>query len=141
MRMKESVLRDLIGSNLGRLVNSGLQGVYPDAFSGRALYADSYFTVQAPIVLSQLACSPATQVLSFLIMETDSMLRVGKRMFKESPRDEAMKLVVSANAEVLNFISSRLSWLLAKTEGIPMADISPPKVGNFTGSQAFRIRA
>jgi hypothetical protein len=49
-------------------------------------------------------------------------------------------MVVSANAEVLNFAGSRLGWLLAKMEGIPGAEITPPKVGNFTGPQALRVR-
>jgi hypothetical protein len=52
-----------------------------------------------------------------------------------------LKLVLSANAEVLNFTCSRLSWLLAKVEGLAGAEITPPKVSNFTGIQAFRVRA
>jgi hypothetical protein len=93
------------------------------------------------VVLSQLALSPGAQILCFLAMETDSMVRVGRRLFPGTPREEALKLVVSANAEVLNFTSSRIAWLLAKLEGIPGGEITPPRVGNFAGSQAYRIRA
>lgn len=141
MLMKESVVRDLIGNNLVRLINGGLQGVYPDAFSGRPIKTGTIYTVQSPVVVTQLALSPASQVLSFLTMETDSMLRLSKRMLPDQPRDEALKLVISANAEILNFVSSRLSWLLSKLENVPDTEISPPKVGNFSGSQAYRIRA
>lgn len=141
MSMKESVLRDLLAGNLAKLVAGGLQGVYPDPFTGRALRAEGSYQVQSPVVLSQLAMSPAAQILCFFAMETDSMVRVGRRLFPGTPREEALKLVVSANAEVLNFISSRLAWLLAKLEGIPGADLTPPKVGNFSATQAYRIRA
>ncbi|HKP98141.1 MAG TPA: hypothetical protein VJ385_20595 [Fibrobacteria bacterium] len=139
--MKESVVRDLIGNNLVRLINGGLQGVYPDSYAGKAVRPEGIYTVQSPVVLTQLALSPASQVLSFLVMETDSMVRLGKRMLPDRPRDEALKLVVSANAEILNFVSSRLAWLLSKLENAPDSEISPPKVGNFSGPQAYRIRA
>lgn len=140
-RMKESVVKDLIGSNLIRLVNSGLQGVYPDPYAGRPIKAEGVFTVNSPVVLSQLALSPGAQVLSFLAMETDSMVRLGKRMLPDKPKEEALKLVVSANAEILNFVTSRLAWLLSKLENVRDTEISPPKVGNFSGIQAYRIRA
>lgn len=139
--MKESVLRDLLSGNLARLVSGGLQGVYPDAFAGRRVQPEGQYSVQSQVVLSQLAASPAAQVLSFLVMETDSMVRAGRRLVPGSPREEALKLVVSANAEVLNFACSRLAWILAKLEGLPGAEITPPKVGNFAASQAYRIRS
>jgi hypothetical protein len=138
--MKESVLRDLLAGHLVKLVAGGLQGVYPDAFTGRALRPEGHYSIQSPVVLSQLAASPAAQILSFFIMETDSMVRAGRHLVPGTPREEALKVVVSANAEVLNFVCSRLAWLLAKVEGLPGAEITPPKVGNFTASQAFRIR-
>jgi hypothetical protein len=138
--MQESVVRDLIGSNLIRLINGGLQGVYPDAFAGRLVKAQATYAVQSPVVITQLAMSPATQVLSFLIMETDSLVRLGKRMLPDRPREEALKLVISANAEIVNFVSSRLAWLLSKLENTPNTEISPPKVGNFSGISAHRIR-
>ncbi len=139
--MKESVVKDLIGSNLVRLMDSGLQDIYPDSYAGQALKIENQILVQSPIVLSQLACSPATQILSFLTMESDSLLRLGKRMFPDRTKEEALKLVVSANAEILNFVSSRLAWLLSKLENVANTEISPPKIGNFSGSQAYRIRA
>ncbi|MEO7427203.1 MAG: hypothetical protein ABI036_18590 [Fibrobacteria bacterium] len=139
--MKESLVRDLIGSNLVRLINGGLQGVYPDPFSGRLLKSEGNYAVQSPVVITQLAMSPATQVLSFFTMETDSMVRLGKRMLPDRPREEALKLVISANAEILNFVSSRLAWLLSKLENAPNTEISPPKVGNFSGPMAYRIRS
>lgn len=139
--MKESVLRDLLSGNLVKLVAGGLQGVYPDAFTGSILRPDGHFSIQSPVVLSQLALSPAAQILSFLIMETDSMVRAARRLVPGTPREESLKLVVSANAEVLNFACSRIAWILAKLEGIPGAEITPPKVANFTASQALRVRA
>jgi hypothetical protein len=139
--MKEAVVKDLIGNNLVRLIHGGLQGVYTDAFAGRVLKPEGIFAIQSPVVVTQLALSPASQVLSFLMMETDSLIRLGKRMFPDRPREEALKLVVSANAEILNFVSSRVAWLLSKVENAPNTEISPPKVGNFSGSQAHRIRA
>lgn len=141
MHMKESVVKDLIGNNLVRLMDGGLQDIYPDSYSGRAVKIDPLFLVQSPIVLSQLACSPASQILSFLSMETDSLLRLGKRMFPDRSKEDTLKLVVSANAEILNFVSSRLAWLLSKLENVANTEISPPKIGNFSGSQAYRIRA
>ncbi|MDB5104622.1 MAG: hypothetical protein JWP91_2311 [Fibrobacteres bacterium] len=139
--MKESVVKDLIGNNLVRLINGGLQGVYTDSYAGKPVKTEGFYTVQSPVVLSQLALSPASQILSFFTMETDSMVRLGKRMLPDKPREEALKLVISANAEILNFVSSRLAWLLSKLENMPDTEISPPKVGNFSGSQAIRIRA
>jgi hypothetical protein len=138
--VKESVVRDLIGNNLVRLISGGLQGVYPDPYAGRPLKTAGPFLVQSPVVVSQLALSPASQVLSFFMMETDSMLRLGKRMLPDRPREEALKLVISANAEILNFVSSRMAWLLSKLENVSDTEISAPKVGNFTGTQAYRIR-
>jgi hypothetical protein len=138
--MKESVVKDLIGNNLVRLINGGLQGVYPDAYAGRPIKTESVYPVQSPVVITQLALSPASQILSFLIMETDCMLRLGKRMMPDKPKEEYLKLVISANAEVLNFVSSRLAWLMSKLENVSNTEISPPKVGNFTGTQAYRIR-
>lgn len=145
--MKDSVVRDLIANNLARLVNGGLQGVYPDAFAARPAKAEAVYLVQAPVVLSQLAMSPLSQVLSFLTMETDSMVRVGKRMLPNKPKEEALKLVVSANAEILNYVTSRLAWLLSKLENSRETEISPPRIGNFSGAGSasgappFRIRA
>lgn len=138
--MKEGVLRDLLSGNLAKLVAGGLQGVYPEPFTGRALKPEGSFMVQAPIVLTQLALSPGAQILSFFIMESDSMVRAGRALFPGTPREESLKLAVSANAEVLNFVSSRIAWLLAKLEGIPGAEITPPKVGHFSAGQAYRIR-
>ncbi|MBW8886292.1 MAG: hypothetical protein JF616_00935 [Fibrobacteres bacterium] len=145
--MKDSVVRDLIANNLARLVNGGLQGVYSDPFAARLAKGEAVYPVQAPVVLSQLAMSPLSQILSFLTMETDSMVRVGKRILPDKPKEEALKLVVSANAEILNFVTSRLAWLLSKLENSRETEISPPRVGNFsgvasaTGFPAFRIRA
>jgi hypothetical protein len=147
--MKESMVRDLIANNLARLVNGGLQGVYSDPFAARPAKAEGLYQVQAPVVLSQLAMSPLSQILSFLTMETDSMVRAGKRLLPDKPKDEAVKLVLSANAEVLNFVTSRLAWLLSKLENSRDTEISPPRAGNFSGTRggggsgmpAFRIRA
>lgn len=139
--MKESVVRDLISNNLARLVNGGLQGVYADAFAARPVKAEGLYLVQSPVVLSQLAMSPVSQILSFLTMETDSMVRLGKRLLPNKPKEESLKLVVSANAEILNFVTSRLAWLLSKLENSRDSEISPPRVGNFSGTQAYRIRA
>jgi hypothetical protein len=147
--MKESVVRDLISGNLARLIHGGLQGVYSDPFTARSVKAEGAYLVQSPVVLSQLAMSPLSQILSFFAMETDSMVRLGKRMLPGKPRDEALKVVVSANAEVLNFVTSRLAWLLSKLENSRDAEISPPRVGNFSGARAgnaaampaYRIRA
>jgi hypothetical protein len=147
--MKESVVRDLIANNLARLVNGGLQGVYPDPFGARPAKAEGLYLVRAPVVLSQLAMSPLSQILSFLTMETDSMVRVAKLMLPGKPKEEGLKLVVSANAEILNFVTSRLAWLLSKLENSRETEISPPRIGNFSGNgagsvsgaPAFRIRA
>lgn len=133
-------MRDLLAGHLVKLVAGGLQGVYSDAFTGRVLRTTGHQSIQSPVVLSQLAASPAAQILSFFVMETDSMVRAGRRLMPGSPREEALKIVISANAEVLNFACSRLAWILAKVEGLPGAEITPPKVGNFTGTQAFKIR-
>jgi len=141
LHMKESVVKDLIGNNLVRLMSGGLQDIYPDSYSGYPLKNSSPLIVQSPIVLSQLAYSPAAQILSFLIMETDSMLRLGKRMFPDRNQEESLKLVISANAEILNFVSSRLAWLLSKLENVSSTEISPPKVGNFSGTQNYRIKS
>ncbi len=139
--MKESVVRDLIAGNLARLVGASLQGVLPDAFAARPLKSEGLYLVQSPVVLSQLALSPASQILSFFSMETDSMVRLGKRMVPNMPKEESLKLVVSANAEILNYTTSRLAWLLSKLENSRDTEISPPKVGNFSGLRAYRIRA
>jgi hypothetical protein len=139
--MKESVVRDLIANNLVRLITGGLQGVYTDAFAGRPVKTEGIYEIRSPVTVSQLALSPASQVLSFLTMETDSMLRLGKRLLPDKPREEALKVVISANAEILNFVSSRVAWLLSKLENAPNTEISPPKVGNFSGTQAYCIRA
>ena len=138
--MKESVLRDLISRQLVKLVTGGIQGVYLDTFTAKPFRPQGHYPIQSQVVLSQLACSPASQVLSFLIMETDSLVRLGRGLFPGKPREEALKLIVSANAEILNFVSSRVSWLLSKLEGAPGAEVSPPRVGNFSGVQSLRIR-
>lgn len=114
--------------------------MYPEPFQGRPLKPEGSFSVQSPIVLTQLTLSPGAQILSFFIMESDSMVRAGRALFPGTAREESLKLAVSANAEVLNFVSSRIAWLLAKLEGISGAEITPPKVGHFTASQAYRIR-
>lgn len=138
--MKESVVKDLIGGNLVRLVTSAAQGVYPDAFEGKAAAGQGLISIDSALALSQLACSPLSQILSFLTMETDSMVRLGSIMMPGGPREESLKLVLSANAEILNFVSSRLAWLLSKLESTSETGISPPEVSNFSGDRAFRIR-
>lgn len=141
MSMKESVVKDLIGGNLVRLVTTAVQGVYPDIYEGRALETHGIRTIESAVAISQLACSPASQILSFFTMETDCMVRLGNRMLPGGPREESLKLVLSANAEILNFVSSRLAWLLSKLENTPDTEISPPEVSNFSGDRAYRIRA
>jgi len=139
--MKEAVLKDLIGGHLVRLVITAAQGVYPDAYEGKAVSGHGLFSIDSTLAVSQLACSPVSQILSFLTMETDSMLRLGNRMLPGRPKEESLKLVLSANAEILNFVSSRLAWLLSKLENTSDTEISPPEVSNFSGDRAFRIRA
>lgn len=139
--MKESVVKELIGGNLVRLVATAAQGVYPDPFEGKAVAGHGFHSIESPVAVSQLACSPASQILSFLTMETDSMMLLGNRMLPGRPREESLKLVLSANAEILNFVSSRLAWLLSKLENTPETGISPPEVSNFSGDRSFRIRA
>jgi hypothetical protein len=138
--MKESVVKDLISNNLVRLMAGGLQDIYPDSYAGQSVKSNPIIIVQSPIVLSQLACSPASQILSFFVMDSDSLLRLGKRMFPDRTKEDSIKLVISANAEILNFVSSRLAWLLSKLENATDTEISPPKIGNYTGRQGYRIR-
>jgi hypothetical protein len=139
--MKEAVVKDLIATNLVRLMTAGLQDIYPDSYSGQPIPSSNPITIHSPIVLSQLACSPSSQILSFLWMESDSLLRLGKRMFPDRSREDSLKFVVSANAEILNFVSSRLAWLLSKLENVANTEISPPRIGNFSGARAYRIRS
>lgn len=139
--MKESVVKDLIAANLVRLMAAGLQDIYPDSYLGQPFKTEQPIAIQAPIVLSQLTCSPSSQILSFLWMDNDSLLRLGKRMFPDRSKEESLKFIVSANAEILNFVSSRLAWLLSKLENVANTEISPPKIGNFNGRHAYRIRS
>jgi|SRR5690606_1733766 len=136
--MKHEALKTLIDNNLVKIVSAGMRGVYPGAFKSAPAFHREY-SLTCPIVTHQLVCSGTMQILSFFVMDPRSFVKAGVMLFPKMPRNENLKLVVSANAEILNWTSSKIGFVLGKMEGKNDVSITPPLVMNFSGEGRLPI--
>jgi hypothetical protein len=136
--MREDQVRTYIQANLAKIVETCAGAVYPNPFKSEALACKEY-PLDLPIIGHQLVCTEGAQILSFMVMELNSFLALSRIMFPKMPRNEAVKLLVSANNEILNTISSKLASILSKVEGKGSAIITPPVVMNYTGSNKILV--
>src|SRR5690606_35064962 len=75
----------------------------------------------------------------FFVMDPRSFVKAGEMLFPKMPRNESLKLVVSANAEILNWTSSKIGFVLVKMEGKGDVTITPPRIMNFSGEGRLPI--
>jgi hypothetical protein len=136
--MNEEQLKSIVDANLEKLVALGLRGVYPFAFTGSASPRQQY-DVDSAIVNNQLVFSSTTQILSFLIMDLPSTLLAAQKLFPKMPRNESLKMVVSANNEIINSTSSKLGMVLSRAEGKSDVIVTPPLVMNQTGDNRLSL--
>jgi hypothetical protein len=130
--MQADSLKSLIDNNLAKIVLAGMRGVYPGDFrSGPAFHRE--YSLTCPIVSHQLVFTETMQILSFFVMDPRSFVKAGENLFPKMPRNESLKLVVSANAEILNSTSSKFGFILGKMEGRTDVVITPPLIMNFSG--------
>jgi hypothetical protein len=136
--MQESSLKSLINGNLSKIVTACMRGIYPFAFrSAPKLHGD--FSLDLPIVGHQLVFSEKTQVLSFMVMDLPSLIKAGESLFPRMPRNESLKMIVSANNEILNAADSKFGLLMARIDGKNDVVITPPLVMNFSGENRLPI--
>lgn len=138
--MREEQLKSIVGENLDKLIAGGIRGVYPFAFAGTPTPKQEY-RVDSAVVNNQLVFSQATQILSFMIMDLNVILLAAQKLFPKLPRNESLKLVVSAHNEILNSASSKLGMILGRTEGKNDVIVTPPLIGNHTGDNRLLLKA
>ncbi len=136
--MREDQVRHFIEANLSKIVLGCAGAVYPAPFKSEAVACKEYY-LDLPIVGHQLVCTEGAQILSFIVMDLNSFLAMGRKMFPEMPRNESVKMLVSANSEIINTISSNLACILSKAEGKEGSVITPPAVMNYSGDQKMAI--
>lgn len=136
--MREDQVRTFIESNLSKIVLACAGSVYPTSFKSEGLTHKEY-TLDLPIVGHQLVCTDKAQILSFIVMELSSFLVIGKKMFPDMARNESVKMLVSANSEILNTTNSKLAFILSKVEGKGGAIITPPVVMNYSGEHKMPV--
>ena len=136
--MREDQIRTFLRSNLSKIVLSCAGAVYPVPFKSEEVAYKEY-CLDLPIIGHQLVCTEAAQILAFIVMELNSFLAVGEKMFPNMPRNEGVKLLVSANNEILNTTCSKLAAILSKSEGKGTAVITPPAVMNYSGENKMAI--
>jgi hypothetical protein len=136
--MREIQVRQFIESNLAKVVLGGAGAVYPSPFKCEAVPRQEY-CLDMPIVGHQLVCTETAQILSFMVMDLNSFLVAGAKMFPGMARNESVRMLVSANNEILNTISSKLAFILSKVEGKEGALITPPVVMNYSGDQKMAL--
>jgi CheY-specific phosphatase CheX len=136
--MREDQVRHFIEANLSKIVLGCAGAVYQAPLKGETI-ACKEFCLDSPIVGHQLVCTDGAQILCFIVMELNSFLAMGGKMFPGMQRNESVKMLVSANSEILNTISSKLASILAKSEGKGAAVITPPVVMNYSGDQKMAL--
>jgi hypothetical protein len=136
--MREDQVRTYIQANLSKIVESCAGAVYPAPLKSEGV-ACKEFCLDLPIVGHQLVCTEGAQILSFMVMELNSFLALSGKMFPKLPRNDGVKMLVSANNEILNTISSKLAVILSKSEGKGTATITPPVVMNYSGASKIAI--
>ena len=136
--MVEIQLQDLIRKSLVKLVPAGSVGLFPFSFETR-LFDCEDFPIASPIVGSQLVYTEKVQVLSFIVVDVGTLVRLGKLIFPKLDRKESLTMVVSAFEEILNTASAKLGQLIAKIEGTQNAAITPPMVLDFSGENRISL--
>jgi CheY-specific phosphatase CheX len=136
--MREDQVRTFIQSNLSKIVESCVGASYPFPFKSEST-PHKEFSLDLPIIGHQLACTEGAQILSYMVMELNSFLALSAKMFPKMPRNEGVKLLVSANNEILNTITSKLAAILSKSEGKGNAVITPPVVMNYAGTNKMAL--
>lgn len=138
--MHEEQLKTLIDTHFEKLIAAGIRGVYPFAFSG-APTPRQHYQVDSAVVNNQLVFSPSTQILSFLIMDLACLIATAENVFPKKPRNDGLKMIVSAHNEILNSASSKLGLLLARIEGRNEVVVTPPMVTNHSGEGSLHLNA
>lgn len=136
--MREDQVRTYIQANLSKIVESCAGSVYPSPLKSEGIACKEY-SLELPIIGHQLVCTEGAQILSFMVMELNSFLALSAKMFPKLPRNDGVKMLVSANNEILNTISSKLAVILSKSEGKGTATITPPVVMNYAGANRIAI--
>lgn len=136
--MQTDPLKSLIDNNLAKIVAAGMRGVYPGVFASEAVFHREY-VLESPIVTHQLVCSETMQILSFFSMDPRSFVSAGEKLFPKMARNESLKMVASANSEILNSTSSKFGMVLSKMEGRNDIVITPPLIMNFSGEGRIPI--
>ena len=136
--MREDQVRTFIQSNLSKIVESCAAASYPFHFKTEST-APKEFSLDLPIIGHQLACTDGAQIMSYMVMELNSFVALSAKMFPKMPRNEGVKLLVSANNEILNTITSKLASILSKSEGKGGAVITPPVVMNYAGANKMAL--
>lgn len=130
--MREDQVRTFIQTNLSKIVESCAGASYPFPFKSESI-AQNEFSLDLPIIGHQLACTEGAQIMSYMLMDLNSFVALSAKMFPKMPRNEGVKLLVSANNEILNTITSKLASVLSKSEGKGSAVITPPVVMSYAG--------
>lgn len=136
--MLEFQLQDLIRKSLAKLVPAGTAGLFPFPFASSMIECEE-FRISSPIVGSQLVYTEKAQLLSYIILDPGTLVKLGKLIFPKMDRKESLSMVVSAAEEILNTASSKLGFLLGKLEGAQNPSITAPMVLDLSGDKSISI--
>lgn len=137
--MLESQVHDLLGKGLPKIASASFNALYPVGFQAALEPAHDY-EVEGQVVASQLIYSRNYQVYSFVVMDVSLILKLGLRAFPKYGRSEIPKLVISANGEALNTITSKLAFLVGKVDEDATVATTPPIVLNCSGPNRISLR-
>jgi hypothetical protein len=136
--MNESQIRELLGKGLPKIAAASINAVYPVGFKAEEERPRDY-VVDAQLVGSQLLYTRNFQVLSFLVMESSQIFKLGQRVFPKYGRTEIPKMVVSANGEALNTIMGKLAYLVGKVDQDAEVTTTPPIMLNCAGPNRVSV--
>ena len=135
--MDEAQIREMLRNNLAKIVTAGTKGLLPFSLCIEPYHLQEYH-VSAPFVASQLIYTETVQILSFLIMDSGALVKMGKLLFPAMDRKKSLTMAISANEEVLNSASAKIGFLLGKIAANQKAVITPPMILNHSGeNQTF----
>jgi hypothetical protein len=134
----EANVRETIAKGLPRLATTALAAAYPMGFVPR-FEPSRNRRVASQVVASQLLYTRNLQLLALLELEPNAILKLAQRAFSGLGRVEAPRMVVSANAEALNTMVSKLGCLLGRMDDESEVAITPPVVLNCSGANSIPL--
>ena len=127
-----------MGLNLERIAMAATRGTYPRSFGSKRV--DSFeYKIDASEVNQQTVDSPIARILFLLIMDPASLASAGSMLFPNMPAGEGVELAISANGEILNLATSKVSAALAGMRNPGKPVVIAPIVASYANHAAITL--